>query len=417
MGHRLATSHKLGKVGKVMLHVPTICPPVVLAISCSRTDAATEAIIEVRQEVAFLVFRMEETRLWVPDITIVVAELEILSRVIHLAHIFCNPRQAPLVVRSAQSNCDRLSLLEAIHGWNVLFLSYTKSREVAIILVELVETTCWGTAPRHKSLFLDASTAVLEASFGIHFEPFPECICHHRYAVITVHPSCITRHLRESRHPHRAHLLGHTQVALDDILFFLRLNQGSERMSGTISVPNPVVCVERLAAIFVHFTVESREVSPVFTEANGSFEGSIIRGIKDNLLVVGAALNKDIAQRLVPFLATILDDFGHIELLTLFPTEVLLGLILAYEGNAITELNLLRAFWETESCSCPTFFSSLVGRYLTVAKQTDPFWLDVELTRKVDVHVLAKPLTCRCFLAVNLHPAVFSIEKNGGRLA
>ena len=159
--------------------------------------------------------------------------------------------------------------------------------------------------------------------------------------MIAVHPSRVSSHFRESWHPFRTHLLCHSEVTFHDIFLFLGLNEGAKRVCRTISIPDPVVGIEGMSVILVHLTVESREVTSVLAQADGALEGTIIRGIEHSFLVFGAAFDANVAERLVPFLATILDDFGHVEVLALLANEVLLRLFLADEGNAVTELNLL----------------------------------------------------------------------------
>ncbi len=98
-----------------------------------------------------------------------------------------------------------------------------------------------------------------------------------------------------------------------------------------------------VARLVGHLAVESGEVASVLAQADGALEGAVVGGVEDSLLVVGAALDKDVAQGLVPFLAAVPHNLGDVERLALLTDEVLPGLFGADEGDAVAELNLLCA--------------------------------------------------------------------------
>ena len=183
-------------------------------------------------------------------------------------------------------------------------------------------------------------------------------------------------------------------------------------MSGTISVPNPIVGIERLAAVFVHLTVESREILPVFTQADRTLESAIISRIEHSLLVVRSAFDKDIAQRLVPFLATCLNDFCEVESCALLTFEVLLCLLLTDERNAITETDLLCACGKAESRTSTRLLGNPLVANLAVLKESNFLRFYIELAKEVNLHVSAQPLTACSRFAIDLHTSVFREKQN-----
>ena len=187
-------------------------------------------------------------------------------------------------------------------------------------------------------------------------------------------------------------------------------------MCGTVGVPNPVVGIEGFAFVVMHFTIECGEIASVFAQANWAFEGSVIGCIEDCLLVFCSAFDKDCTQCFVPFLASVLDDFGNIECVGLFSAKVLLCLFLTDERNTVAEAYFLCAGGEAKGCASTGFFGNLLVGNLTVVKQTYLFRFYIELARQIDTHVSAQTLTAGCCSAVDLHFAILSIEKYGCRL-
>lgn len=72
------TPHQPGQVGKVMLHIPTVGPSVVLVIGITCTYAASEAVVEVLQELAVLILGMEKLSLRIPYVAVVIAQFQVL---------------------------------------------------------------------------------------------------------------------------------------------------------------------------------------------------------------------------------------------------------------------------------------------------------------------------------------------------
>ena len=60
-----------------MLNIPAVSPSIVLVVSITGTNATTEAIVEVLYELTILILGMEKLGLMIPNIAIVVTELQI----------------------------------------------------------------------------------------------------------------------------------------------------------------------------------------------------------------------------------------------------------------------------------------------------------------------------------------------------
>ena len=259
-----------------------------------------------------------------------------------------------------------------------------------MFLVEVVNPSCGLSAPGGQRLLLDSAAAVFVGLFGIDIESFVERIGHHSHPVVGVHASRVTRHFGEGGHPAGTHLLSHTQVGGNDILFLFRLYEGPQGVCRTVGIPDPV--------------------------AYGALEGAVVRRVEHRLLVVRAASDLDIREHLVPFPASVLDYLRQVKVLSLLPLQILPGLFLTDEGDAIAEADRLRAGRETKGSAGTRLLGKPLLRDLAVAKQAALLRRDIELTREINLHPAAQALTARDETAVSLHSAVCGVEQHRGRL-
>ena len=87
-----------------------------------------------------------------------------------------------------------------------------------------------------------------------------------------------------------------------------------KRMNGAERVPDPVVGVERDAAVVVDLPVEGAVVFAILGDVDHAFVDAVERGVEDSFIVVGAALHPDFAQGLVPSLPSGSCDFFQVEI-------------------------------------------------------------------------------------------------------
>ena len=123
--------------------------------------------------------------------------------------------------------------------------------------------------------------------------------------MIRVHTTRVTCNLRKSRHPHISHLFRHAQIRVNHILFCSFINQKTQRMGSTVSIPNPIVCVERLTIIFVYLSVECTEITTAFADTNRTFEYTVKRCIKNLFICLTATFYLNIAQCFIPDLTSL----------------------------------------------------------------------------------------------------------------
>ena len=106
-----------------MLHVPTINETIILVVIITGAQTTIITIIHLRQEVAVLIFRMEEAGLRIEDIPVIISATQVILRLIVIAQLLGDLRQAPLIVSRTQSNSDRLTFLPDRDIRNSLLLS------------------------------------------------------------------------------------------------------------------------------------------------------------------------------------------------------------------------------------------------------------------------------------------------------
>ena len=236
--------------------------------------------------------------------------------------------------------------------------------------------------------------------------------------MVAVHAARVARHLGEGRHPLRTHLLSHAKVRLDDVLLLGGAQQGAQRVGGAVGVPNPVVGVKGVAIVVVYLSVEGAEVAAVLAEADGALHGTVERGVEHGLLVVGATLDTDSREFVVPCLASGLGYGGDAKAL-LFAVEVGRGLLGTNERDAVAQRNLFRPSGEADGHAGSPSLGAEVGRNLSAPQHATGFGCCVELTGEVDVHVATQSLAAgerQLFLAVGFHLTPLGVEHQGGRL-
>ena len=89
---------KVYQVSDVVLHVPAVYISVVFIIIIARTETTIVTVVHRRNKFSLLILRVEEARIRVEDIAIVVGTLQVMLGFIVLAQFFRDLREAPLVV-------------------------------------------------------------------------------------------------------------------------------------------------------------------------------------------------------------------------------------------------------------------------------------------------------------------------------
>ena len=256
-------------------------------------------------------------------------------RLIVLAQLPGDLRQAPLVVSRPQSDSDRLAFLPDRDIRDGLLLARAQSRDIAMLLIEIIQPAGGLVRPRDQGLLLDTFPAGDVGLVQVKaMKPLAISVDHGRHRMIGVHASRIASHLREGRHPVRAHLLGHQEIRVDDIRFQLGVDQYPQRMRRPISIPNPIVRIERLAPIIMNLAIERAIITPILAQADRPLETTVKRGIEYRLIRLRATFNRDLAQSDVPFVTRLLGSDVHIITRDL-AIQVLLGLLLINERDAV----------------------------------------------------------------------------------
>ena len=300
----LVSSHKADEVGYIVWHVPAVNPAVVFSIILTGSHASGETVVEWLNPLSFLIFRMEESGFFIVEIPVVIRTFQIVFGFFFLVQSLGDTGETPLVVAGSQSDSDRLALLERMYVRVVFRFIYTESGDITVFTVEIVQPAGRCSRPRGERLFFNPFPASLVGFCRVYFQPFGQCVGYRGNGMIGVHATCVTCYFGESRHPHIAHLFRHAQVGCDDVFFLLLVDQCAERMCGTVSVPNPVVGVERSTVVFVYLSIEGAEVTAVFAHADGTFEGTVERRVEYGFVIFRSSFYLDTSQRFVPDLAS-----------------------------------------------------------------------------------------------------------------
>ena len=83
-------------------------------------------------------------------------------------------------------------------------------------------------------------------------------------------------------------------------------------MSGTISIPNPVIGIERMTTVFMYLAVESTIVFTVFAQIHRTFITTIQGSIENGLVVFTSSAYLYLAQSIVPFVSSDLSNYIYI---------------------------------------------------------------------------------------------------------
>ena len=215
-----------------------------------------------------------------------------------------------------------------------------------MFVIELVQPTGRCSRPRYQGLFFNTLLTSFVCLCQIQLQALSQRIGHSYYGMVRVHTTSVTGYFRESRHPHIAHLLSHTEIRIDDVFFHLLVDEQTEWVSSTIRIPNPVVGIERYTIVFMNLSVERTEIATILTHADRTLESTIVRRIKYGLFVFCTAFHIDTRQGLVPNVTTDLCQSIDIVVL-LFTFQVLLGLLCTDERNTVTEVHLLGTIGKT----------------------------------------------------------------------
>ena len=278
---------------------------------------------------------MEEAGLRIEDIPVIISATQVMLRLIVLAQLLGDLRQAPLVVSRPQSDSDRLAFLPDRDIRDGLLLARAQSRDIAMLLIEIIQPAGGLVRPRDQGLLLDTFPAGDVGLVQVKaMKPLAISVDHGRHRMIGVHASRIACHLREGRHPVRAHLLGHQEIRVDNIRLQLGVDQYPQRMRRPISIPNPIVRIERLAAIIMNLAIERAIITSILAQADRPLKTTVKRGIEYRLIRLRATLNRDLAQSDVPFVTRLLGSDVHIITRDL-AIQVLLGLLLINERDAV----------------------------------------------------------------------------------
>ena len=157
--------------------------------------------------------------------------------------------------------------------------------------------------------------------------------------MVRVHPAGVAGHLRKGRGPVVAGLLRHPDEGSEDVLLQGRVHHHAQRMGGAVGVPDPIVRVERRAAVLMDLVVEGAPVAAVLAQAHRTLEGPVVGGIEHGFLRLAPAADFQAAEGLVPDLAAFGGHFLHIIRVD-FPVQVRRSLLLADKGDAVAEMDL-----------------------------------------------------------------------------
>ena len=165
----LTTAHQIDEVSGVVLYVPAVGVGIVLIVVVSCTEATRELIVEGLDEAPLLILGVEEARIVVEELTVVVGATQIVGTLHVVAGELRQLRQTPVVVGCSETDGDTLALLPQRHLGDGLLLPDIQTREVAFLIHKLREYPLGATCPgqvrllRHRLLRCLVSSAEIEA--------------------------------------------------------------------------------------------------------------------------------------------------------------------------------------------------------------------------------------------------------------
>ena len=202
-----------------MLYVPAVGVGIVLIVVVTCTEATRELIVEGLDEATLLILGVEEARIVVEELAVVVGATQIVRTLHVVAGELRQLRQAPIVVGSSKADGDTLTLLPQRHLGDGLLLPDIQTREVAFAIHEFGELALRTARPGQVRLLGKGllrgliSGAEVEAR-----ETLSIGISEGSDGVRAVHAVRITRDFGEGRQPSLGALLGHTEVAREHLL-------------------------------------------------------------------------------------------------------------------------------------------------------------------------------------------------------
>ena len=130
-----------------MLYVPAVGVGIVLIVVVTCTEATRELIVKGLDEAPLLILGVEEARIVVEELSVVVGATQIVGTLHVVAGELRQLRQTPVVVGSSEADGDTLALLPQRHLGNGLLLPDIQTREVAFLIHKLREYPLGATCP------------------------------------------------------------------------------------------------------------------------------------------------------------------------------------------------------------------------------------------------------------------------------
>ena len=209
-----------------MLYVPAVGVGIVLIVVVTCTEATRELIVEGLDEAPLLILGVEEARIVVEELAVVVGATQIVSTLHVVAGELRQLREAPIVIGSSQADGDTLTLLPQCHLGDGLLLPDIQPWEVAFLIHKLREYPLGATCPGQVRLLGKGllrgliSGAEVEAR-----ETLSIGISEGGDGVRAVHAVRIARDFGEGRQPSLGALLSHTEVAREHLLLLHRIEE------------------------------------------------------------------------------------------------------------------------------------------------------------------------------------------------
>ena len=301
-GETLRRAKQCHQVANVVVYVPDVGPGVILVVVGSCANASREDVVEGLNKLAFGIFGVEETCLLVEEFAVVETALHKEVMLLLFAQLLGQLRDAPIVVRCRQRNGYRLTLLKASDTLYRLLLAGVQCGEPTILMIEVIEFGLRAAQPRYHSLGHYRVAYALECALNIEIDALAQCVSEDCSSVVTVHTVSISEDRRECRHPARLAIHSHKRVQ------FLALVVGVEDylqgVQCVIGIPRPIVSPVGLTLVVVYLLVEATEVTALLRDVNHTLVATVQRCVECCALILRAALYANLAQSLVPRLAS-----------------------------------------------------------------------------------------------------------------
>ena len=298
-------AHHLNQVAYVVRYVPTINPTVVLCISSTRSLSSRITVIKRLDKLPVFIFRMKELCFRMKDLLVVEAPVHKITVFIFLTQSIGNLCQAPFVIHSSQSYRYRLTSFERMYFGHRFFFTGCQRREITLLHEKLIQFAFLFSRPGSQCLF---SNCTLTRPIGFLQIKSTNSLCiairYYRNTMIGIHSTHITYYLRESRHPIILHLLRHTDIRIDHVALFFRFNDGTQRVCCPVSIPQPIVRIERNPLVIVYFPIESAVIPDIFGHTNHPLIETVERSIENSFIFFRTALYFNLSQGFIPYLTS-----------------------------------------------------------------------------------------------------------------